>query len=669
MPLNLEDFLALPRVASLHLSPDGRRLVATVQSVAGDGKSFTGALWDVDPEGRRPARRLTHSAQGESAAGLLPDGSILFTSPRPDAAASDGKDGDAPALYVLPAAGGEPQRLFAPGGGVRDVAVARGSSTVVVCAAVHPGSDSLAGDEAREKARGDAGVSALLFEHYPMHWWDSPLAGREPHYFALDLSSLDGAPPAPRDLTPQPPWNGWLADTAADLSRDGAVLVTGARTRHGADAQVDLLRIDVATGRQRVLQQADADHDQPVISPDGRLVACIRYSWGRPSQPAHQELLVVDLDSGVAKVLAADWDGTFGALTWAPDSSALFVATEERGHGPVYRLELDGTRTRLTAGGAYGNVLASPDGATLYALRSHVDAPPQPVALDSRTPEQQPRVLQGPPGAVPALDTRVEELEAAGEDGVAIHAWLVLPPDASAATPAPLALFIHGGPYSSWMGWHWRWNPHVLAAHGYAVLLPDPRLSTGYGRAHVDAAWGDWSGRPYTDILACVDAAVARPDVDETRTAAMGGSYGGYMANWIAGHTDRFQAIVSHAGVWAMDQMHGTTDFGPFLEREFGSPVTEFESWMARSPHRSAGSVRTPMLVIHGARDRRVPAEEAVRLWTDLQLRGVDSKLLWLPDENHWVLKPQTARVWYQTVIAFLDHHVRGLPWRRPELL
>ncbi len=670
MPLTLDEFLALPRLAALHLSPDGTRLVATVQTVAPDGKRFAGALWEIDPAGQRPARRLTRSARGEAAAGFLPDGSVLFTSPRPDLSAADASAPDAPALYLLPAAGGEPRRLCAPDGGVEAVFTGRDATTVALVISVHPGSSGLEDDAERQKARRDAGVEAMLFERYPMHWWDHPLAGREPHVMALDLAGIDAAAdaPPPRDLTPQVPWHGWLADAGADLSPDGSILALGARTRSGTQAQVDLVRLDMRSGEMRVLQQADADHDHIAVSPDGRTVACARYHWGAPDSPARQDLLLVDVETGAARQLAPQWDAVVSELCWAPDGSALFAVAEERGHAPIHRVELDGAVTRLTASGSYSSVRPSPDGTTLYALRSHVDAPPAACALDARTADQQPRMLRGP-AEPPALDTRLEELTVAGADGQPIHAWLVLPPGAAAGSPAPLLLFVHGGPFASWNGWHWRWNPHLAAAHGYAVLLPDPHLSVGYGHAHVADSWGDWSGRPYTDLMSCVDAAVARPDVDGERTAVAGGSYGGYMANWIAGHTDRFRAIVSHAGVWALDQMHGTTDYGPFMEREFGSPVSEFESWMARSPHRAADAIRTPMLVIHGDRDRRVPSSEAVRLWTDLQLRGVPSQLLWFPDENHWVLKPQNARVWYRTVLAFLDHHVLGKPWERPELL
>jgi dipeptidyl aminopeptidase/acylaminoacyl peptidase len=243
----------------------------------------------------------------------------------------------------------------------------------------------------------------------------------------------------------------------------------------------------------------------------------------------------------------------------------------------------------------------------------------------------------------------------------------VLPDGASAATPAPLLLWIHGGPLSSWNGWHWRWNPWVMAAHGYAVLLPDPALSTGYGRAFVTRGWGRWGAEPYTDVLALTDAAERLPEIDAARTAAMGGSFGGYLANWVAGHTDRFAAVVTHASLWALDQFVPTTDGPDYWRRELTA-----QARAEYSPHLHADAIRTPMLVIHGDRDHRVPIGEALRLWSDLTARCSDRvphKFLYFPDENHWVLRPSHARLWYATVLAFLAHYVNGADWVVPDLL
>jgi dipeptidyl aminopeptidase/acylaminoacyl peptidase len=230
-------------------------------------------------------------------------------------------------------------------------------------------------------------------------------------------------------------------------------------------------------------------------------------------------------------------------------------------------------------------------------------------------------------------------------------------------------VFIHGGPLSSWSAWSWRWNPWLLAARGYAVLLPDPALSTGYGQGLVGRGRGRWGAEPFTDLMSLVDAAVARPEVDERRTAAMGGSFGGYMANWVAGQTDRFRCIVTHASIWSLEQFHGTTDHAAWWEREFGSPEAMPERYRDHSPDRNLARIRTPMLVIHGERDHRVPIGEALRLWTDLTRTGVEAKFLYFPEENHWISTPPHVRVWYETVLAFLDQHVLGKDWVRPELL
>jgi len=263
----------------------------------------------------------------------------------------------------------------------------------------------------------------------------------------------------------------------------------------------------------------------------------------------------------------------------------------------------------------------------------------------------------------------LEEVTVTVEDGTTVHAWLALPEAAAPDAPAPMLLWIHGGPLNSWNAWAWRWNPWLMAAKGYAVLLPDPALSTGYGRSMVQRGWGQWGGTPYTDLMAVTDEVVKRPDIDETRTAAMGGSYGGYMANWVAGHTDRFRCIVTHASLWALDQFQGTTDHPAYWAREWGLPHVQPQRYEEWSPHRFADRITSPMLVIHGDKDYRVPIGEGLRLWWDLQRMKVPSKFLYFPDEGHWVLKPGNAEVWYETVWAWLATYVLDEPWERPALI
>ena len=703
---DLDAYVALPRLAGLTLSPDGSRLVTAVQTLDPKRTRYVTALWEVDPTGGVPARRLTRSAKGESSAVFASNGDLLFTSARPDA--DDADDDDArPALWLLPEGGGEARVVATAPGGVGGVSVARDASTVSVGASLLPSSTDLDDDAKRRKARKDHKVAAILHDGYPVRYWDHDLGPDRPHRFVADLASLtDEVPgalvPAPssgvkdddaaragaapegarlelRDLTPTP--GAALEDADGVLSPDGRTLVTTWRvTGPGPTMRSTLVAIDTATGDRYVLvDDKGADVFGPTVSPDGRFVAYVRETVTTPHRAPEVTLAVVPLAPKQSpRSLTTHWDRWPTSVTWLPDGSGLLVTADDDGRGPVFHVAATGGGIvpveRVTAGDAvYTDVRVARDGSAFYALRSSYLAPAEPVRVDlaeflaedegSRTPVE-PTLLRGPVPA-PALPGTLVEVETPASDDVRVRAWLALPKGASAENPAPLALWVHGGPLGSWNTWSWRWNPWLMVAAGYAVLLPDPALSTGYGQDFVQRGWGAWGDKPFTDVMAVTDAVVARDDVDETRTGMMGGSFGGYMANWIAGHTDRFRAIVTHASLWALDQFGPTTDASFYWEREL-SPEAAVEN----SPHRFVGDIRTPMLVVHGDKDYRVPVGEGLRLWYELLSKSglpADAhgktvhRFLYFPDENHWVLTPEHAKVWYQVVLAFLAEHVLGV--------
>jgi len=494
---------------------------------------------------------------------------------------------------------------------------------------VLPASTGTGDDAARRKARADAGVTAILHESAPVRYWDHDLG---PDQVRLLLTMVDAAgdcPAAgePRDLTAKP--GRALDERHFELTPDGRHAVTGWSVYDGSgQRREEVAVIDTRTGERRTLLSADdADFRTPRISPDGTSVLAIRELHETYDRPADITLVVTALDgsadgsAGPAELLGG-LDRWPVEAAWAPDCSCVYFTADDRGRCPVFRVDLaSGGITRLVAdSGAYSQLCPAPDGRFLYALRAAVDSPPAAVRLDVTEPGSAPGLLAGP-AAEPDLPGRLTEIETAASDGTVVRAWLVLPEAASTAAPAPLLLWVHGGPYSSWNAWSWRWNPWLMVARGYAVLLPDPGLSTGYGPEFIARGHGDWGGPPFTDVMAITDAAVARPDIDGARTAMMGGSFGGYMANWIAGHTTRFRAIVSHASLWALDQMFGTTDAPAEWRRQFGRPDAQPERYAANSPHLHAAAITTPMLVIHGDRDYRVPVGEALRLWTDLVAR------------------------------------------------
>jgi dipeptidyl aminopeptidase/acylaminoacyl peptidase len=674
-PFDFDHFIALPRLSGLRLSPDGSRLVVAVATPGPDGKELRSALWQVDPAGDAAPRRLTRSAVGESSAAFLPDGSLLFTSarPDPDAKKDDKPDGEEPpaALWHLPAGGGEARLLLAPPGGVGGLKVARESGAVAIVAPLHPGAADFDADRERQKARKEAGVSAMLYETYPIRYWDHYLGPREPRYFIADAPADDDAPlGAAEDLTG--PTGAALPEPDFDIAPDGRSLATTWRRYKTGSSGDDIVVIDRATREPRDLTGAVGWSGMPAFSPDGRRLAVARGVEAAPDVPERVELVIYDLDSGDARVVASGLDRWAMTPVWTPDGGSIVFTADDDGGVSIFRVDLADDRvTRLASGAAFSDVAVSPDGAAVFALRANPDRPPHVVRLDARTADQEPVELRSP--ATPAGElpgnTVMERVSATADDGVDIGSWLLRPAGASADKPAPLVVFVHGGPLGTWAGWSWRWNANLLVERGYAVLMPDPALSVGYGQAFIDRGWGTWGDRPYTDVIAAVDGALERPDIDETRTALMGGSFGGYMANWVAGHTDRFRAIITHASLWELRGFHGTTDDGVSWEQEMGDPYVDPSMYENHSPHAAVGDIKTPMLVIHGELDARVPISEALRLWTDLHRHDVEAKFLYFPDENHWVLKPQNARIWYETVLAFLDRYVLDAEWQRPALL
>ena len=663
---DLDAYLDLPRVTGLAASPDGSRVALVVAQLDEKKSKFVSALWETDPAGERPARRIAFSERGESAPAFAADGSLLFLSSR-----GSGEGGEDPptSVWRLPAEGGEASEVAKFPGAVAGILPARAAATTVVTAQTLSGASGAESDEKLRKLRKDGKVSAILHTGYPVRFWDHDLGPDAPRLWLLGEK--------PVDLTPPPVGaqvrGGGLRETSADIAADGSFLVTSFKKpeARGASREV-LVRIDVASGESRVLLgDPEAHLLSPKISPDQTQVAFLRESRSTPTEAPTITLHVLSLaDGATARQLAQGWDRWPGEIAWSADGETLLVVADENGRAPVFRMALDGSAPeRITADDfAYTAIAPTLDG-SVFALRSSYLRAPHPVRIGADGSA----VELPSPASELELPGTLEELTATAADGARVRSWLVLPAGAGEGQQAPLVLWVHGGPLSSWNAWSWRWNPWLLAAKGYALLLPDPALSTGYGQAFIQRGWGDWGDATYTDLMTAVDAALAHPAVDGSRTAAMGGSFGGYMANWIAGHTDRFQAIVTHASLWALDQFGTTTDDSSYWTREMTPEMA-----LANSPHLHVENIRTPMLVVHGDKDYRVPVGEGLRLWWDLLSRSqlaadedgrTPHRFLYFPNENHWVLAPQDAKLWYQVVLGFLSEHVLGEAVELPAVL
>ncbi|MBX7468976.1 S9 family peptidase [Streptomyces sp. MAG02] len=663
---DLSAFLAIPRVHGLVLSPDGKRLVVAVGTLNAEGNTCVSGLWELDPAGAREPRRLTRSRKGESAPAFASDGTLYFLSARPDSdPATAQEDEEGAAVWTLPESGEAVLTARHPGG-IAGFCLARDTGTLAYTAGLLPGAADAAAHAKLREARADAKVTAILYESGPTRHWDSDLGPDEPHTF---VRRVPDAPGPPVDAGGQ----GSPSEAETALSPDGT-RVAHTRFVHGPvpDRNRTVVVIaDAATGEQlRVIDRDGFVYHAPLFTADGTGLICTRQVLETYDTPYSYTLVRVDLATGAESELVPEFENWPVGAVVSPlaDDATVWFAADELGHSPVFRRDPDGTVTRLTASGAYTSLCVAPDGRTLYALRNGVDLPPTPVRLDAAAPDQEPVALAAP-GAPGRLPGALTEVHTVADDGFPLRSWLVLPEGASAERPAPLLVFPHGGPETSWNAWTWRWNPWPFAARGYAVLLPDPALSSGYGPRMHTRGWGQWGGQPYRDLMALTDATEARPDIDASRTGLAGGSYGGYLANRIATLTDRFKAIVSHASVWDMGAFQSDTDASDYFRRIFGDPLTRPERYELNSPAAGADRIRTPMLVVHGAKDYRVPVGQGMALFQALQRCGVPTKFLYFPDEGHWILAPNHARLWYSTLLGFFDHHVLGGEWQRPELV
>ena len=657
--LSIDGYNSIPRVSALVLSPDGRRLVLSVQTLSADSTRFVTSLWEVPTDGSAGPRRLTYSDKGEANPTFLPDGSLVFSSGRTDPTV---KEDEAEArLWVLPASGGEARAFLSVPGGVRAISAARESDTIVVRAQLFPGTADIAADGAKGKKRKESGVSAILYDTFPIRYWDHDLGPRWSRLFRITGAS-NGAHP-PEDLTGDAV--NTMEEADISISPDGKTVITTWRDDVGKGLRSGDLVL-FADGERKTIKGGDYELGEPRISTDGRNVVAIARDRGTPERAQQSFLWLGEVEAGRGEIVARDFGQWPAEPQWSPDGSSVFFVADQELQRPIFRLDVaTGKVSQLTREGAYSSVSPDPSGQCLYALRSSWSSPMEvvQVGLDGTV---KPLPTPGFPFELPGIVTQVEST---ADDGTRLLGWLVMPKDASPAKPAPLVLWVHGGPFNSWNAWSWRWCPHLLAEHGYAVLLPDPALSTGYGQEFIQRAWGVWGDVVMRDVFKVLDDVLARPDIDSDRVAEMGGSFGGYMSNWIAGHADRFRAIVTHASLWSLDHFQATTDMPDFWEHQFGSLYESRTRYDAASPDQGIANVRTPMLVIHGNLDYRVPISEALKLWTDLRRHGVPSQYLYFPDENHWILKPGNAMAWYQAVFAFLDHHMLEQEWTRPELL
>jgi dipeptidyl aminopeptidase/acylaminoacyl peptidase len=655
----VEQHIALKRVTSIAASPDGTWLAVAVQRLDREGAKYVSDLWKVPTDGS-PATQLTRGDSKDAAPCFRRDGALGFLSNRkPNEVKADEDAEKRMQVWILPQDGGEPQQLTDEPLGVEGFKFARNADRLVLFAPVIPGVEH---DRQRETAaeRAKKGPSARRFTQQPVRHWDHWLH-ENPDLAVTHVIAYAGDGTNRVDLTPAARRE-FAIEPALDVSADGR-LVAVTRQAPGKDRELDstILLIDVETGRQRVLGEADnVNFEAPLFSPDGRTIATVR-SVRSPKVVVRPLAALIDVASGSLAPLAADWDRWPQLADWSADGKRLIVAADDEGLAPLFSIDAASGRVqRLTApaaGGAHANAVVLADG-RIACIRSTLLDAPECYLLDE-TPDATPTPLARLSGFAPAHEwAEVESFRVPSTDGVPIHSFFVKPKDAQ---KCPTLLWIHGGPIGMDVdGWHWRWNPLLAVAQGYAVALPNPRGSTGFGQDFIQGIWGNvWGDQCYKDLMAVTDALERRTDVDATRIMAMGGSFGGYMTNWIGTQTQRFRCLVTHASIATMAQFTGTTDHPAWWYLEMGGedPYADPASFDRYAPIRYIKQWKTPVLIIHGELDYRCPINEGLNLFEALQYHGVPSELLVFPDENHWILKPKNIVAWYESVLGFIRKH------------
>jgi len=556
---------------------------------------------------------------------------------------------------VLALAGGEARQVTSLADGVFDpVWLPDGKALLVTSDIKWPVEQEI------DRRNGEYPTEARLWTDLFYRHWDDWRAGRRQHVFSVSLA--DGRA---LDLTPidrDVPTIATGGDGDMSVAPDGGEIAVAIHTDRVADStnvEIYAMRPD-GSGLHPLTSGRGADHT-PRYSPDGRWLAYL--SLERPGFEADRGRLMVlprkdgKTEAGSAQEATSGWTLSVASYTWCPNSQCIFAVVEERGRQNIYRIDLPSYRRSdvVTNGGVNTAVTVAPDGRSIAYLHQSNTEPAE-VWFAGR------RLSRHTEPGIAALDLRpLESFGFVGALGDSVFGWVLKPPGFGAAKKYPVIYLIHGGPQGAWDDlWHARWNYQMFASRGYVVAAVNFHGSTGYGQKFTDAISQHWGDYPYEDLMKGLDVVARLPYVDSTRMGAAGASYGGYMVYWLAGHTDRFKVLVAHDGVFNTASMYGSTEELWFVEWEFGGDPYRnralYEKW---SPLNHVQHWKTPMLIVHSQLDLRVDVSEGYQAFTALRTMGVPAKFLYFPDEGHWVLRPRNRRLWWSTVLDWMDQYLK----------
>lgn len=651
---DVQMMLGLSRVSEPALSPDGKQVAFTVQTVDIDKNIKPTQIYTVSLSGGRPVP-LTHEGTDNERPRWSPDSRrIYFISDRSGSSQ----------IWMMDADGGNARQITRLSTEAAGILVSPDGKKIVFESSVYPecGADDACNKdkieaEARSKLKARI-YTSLLYRHWTT--WETK---RRQHLLVVDSDGSNA-----KDLTPGsrdvPPFSlGGPDDYAISPDSIEVAFVMNADPVPATSTNTDIYTVPIAGGEIHKITIGLGADNSPLYSPDGKLLA-FRSQARAGYESDRWRLIVLDRATGKIANLTEALDRWVESMTWLPDSERLVFTSEDRGRTGLQMIAVSGGGLRPIISGAstLDDVQFTPDGDTMIYTQQSGS---KPAEIFKATAGSGMGIALTHFNDLTLSNSTVRPLEEiwveSGEDKTRIQTFIVKPPDFSPLKKYPVLFLIHGGPQGAWgETWSYRWNPQIFASAGYLVVMPNPRGSTGYGQKFIDDINGDWGGKAYDDIMAVADHVAALPYADPDRMAAAGGSFGGYMVDWILGHTNRFKALVSHAGVFDLRSMAGETEELWFPLWEFkGAPWDNPDLYAQWSPSFFVKEFKTPTLVMDGELDYRVPVGQGMQLFTALQLQKVPSKIVLFPDEGHWISKPQNSLLWYGQFLEWVGEWLK----------